>query len=727
MKKLTVLIAFFLASILLGQTGVKPSGDGSSTPYQISTWQNLYWVSQNSDSWSKDFLQTANITFPTTGEDDDIHGWDNNKGWTPIAGGGTADKFTGTYDGGGNKITNLVIDRTSTANVGLFGHIGEDAVIKNLGLDGVDVKGARGTGSLVGRVTGDETTYIEYCYASNGTVVGDGATGGLVGSNNSYSASPSNRNEHPTIQYCWADIDVSWSGNGNGDKIAGLSGCNQKGKIYDSYAHGSVTVDNDPQVDSVIPERIAGLAGCILYRGYIENSYSTGLVTTKGSVSDVGGFLGKGGDGGSAGNVYDCFFDLLDSGGSATNPSTSATAYEPTGVTGESTSNMQTESTFTNAGWDFNNIWTCNSYPTLKVTPPASIQDITFTDGSGYSVPSITRGSNDDQPIGRFSLSAGGSGSYLERATIHLVGTNSGASTFKLWASADGTFDSGDTQLGSSDEPTAISDDSCYVSFAFNNEISTGTEYYFLTCRVASNASGTIRGRLQDNSALTIYGGTLNSTISDASLSGGDASLPVELASFIAKCQEDKISLQWITESEIANLGFVLERRHAPESGYQQEWQEIASYRTDPELCGQGSTPDRTVYSYTDINVVGGTAYEYRLGDVSRRGNVTWHEPVEVVLPVGAGQIPDEFGLRRAYPNPFNPNVTLTYGLTEDTHTVLEVYNLRGQHVTTLVNEDQRAGRYTLTWKAEGLSSGMYIIHLQSGNQFSQQKAVYIE
>lgn len=200
--------------------------------------------------------------------------------------------------------------------MGLFGHVGRGAIIKNLELTNVTVVGGRGSGTLVGRVTGDNTNLIENCSAVIGTVVGDGATGGFVGSHNSYVENPGNRDDHPILSKSYADIDVSWSRkSGSGaDKIGGLTGCNQKGQIQHCFARGSVTVDNDPAVsvsnsDGTLPSRVGGLSGCILIRGYIIKSYSTGQVITSGTVSNVGGFVGSGGTGGSNGDSENCFWD----------------------------------------------------------------------------------------------------------------------------------------------------------------------------------------------------------------------------------------------------------------------------------------------------------------------------------------------------------------------------------------------------------------------------------
>lgn len=65
-KMLTFFIStFVIIPLLWGQSAVAPSaGDGSSgSPYQIATWQNLYWISQNSSEWDKYYIQTASINF----------------------------------------------------------------------------------------------------------------------------------------------------------------------------------------------------------------------------------------------------------------------------------------------------------------------------------------------------------------------------------------------------------------------------------------------------------------------------------------------------------------------------------------------------------------------------------------------------------------------------------------------------------------------------------------
>lgn len=82
---------------------------------------------------------------------------------------------------------------------------------------------------------------------------------------------------------------------------------------------------------------------------------------------------------------------------------------------------------------------------------------------------------------------------------------------------------------------------------------------------------------------------------------------------------------------------------------------------------------------------------------------------------------PEEFALEANYPNPFNPSTNIRYELSESVEVRLEVYNILGQHITTLVNEIKQPGRYEATFDASELSSGTYIYRLEAGD-FTQTK-----
>lgn len=191
--------------------------------------------------------------------------WNSNTGFTPIAG------FTGTLDGLGHSISNLVINRAGVASVGLIGTAGAGAVIQNIGLLGGYTAGGAGTGALVG--SGGTTTVIN-SYAT-GNVNGAASTGGLVGTMTSGNISNS---------YATGNVN-----NGAAASVGGLLGSGTTGNISNSYATGSVTGGAGA----------GGLVGAIT-SGNINNSYATGVVF---GAAGSGGLVGTI----TTGNIYNTY------------------------------------------------------------------------------------------------------------------------------------------------------------------------------------------------------------------------------------------------------------------------------------------------------------------------------------------------------------------------------------------------------------------------------------
>jgi len=211
--------------------------------------------------------------------------------------------------------------------------------------------------------------------------------------------------------------------------------------------------------------------------------------------------------------------------------------------------------------------------------------------------------------------------------------------------------------------------------------------------------------------------------------SGIDQSLPASLASFIAEQSGNNVALVWRTESETENLGFIIQRQLRVTSSELRvaEWVEIASYTTSDALAGHGSTSEAHEYCYTDAAVVPGATYFYRLGDVDYGGKVKWHKEVEVKIEVEEPRVSVVFGLQAAYPNPFNPVLTIPYGLIEDGQMTLKVYNLRGELVEVLKSTYALKGTYSMKWSPQNLSAGIYIIRMLAGNHTSMQKVVFVK
>jgi hypothetical protein len=89
--------------------------------------------------------------------------------------------------------------------------------------------------------------------------------------------------------------------------------------------------------------------------------------------------------------------------------------------------------------------------------------------------------------------------------------------------------------------------------------------------------------------------------------------------------------------------------------------------------------------------------------------------------------IPNGIILLQNYPNPFNPSTTIKYDVPKRSFTSLRVYDLLGNEVTTLVNEEKQTGTYEITWYAEGLPSGVYFYRLQAGDFIETKKMVLMK
>lgn len=89
--------------------------------------------------------------------------------------------------------------------------------------------------------------------------------------------------------------------------------------------------------------------------------------------------------------------------------------------------------------------------------------------------------------------------------------------------------------------------------------------------------------------------------------------------------------------------------------------------------------------------------------------------------------IPQEITLNQNYPNPFNPVTTVTYGLSTSAEVQLQVYNLLGQRVVTLVDGYQNAGTHAVEFDASRLSSGTYLLRLQAGQESLTRKMMLVK
>ncbi|MEK7729306.1 MAG: T9SS type A sorting domain-containing protein, partial [candidate division KSB1 bacterium] len=85
-----------------------------------------------------------------------------------------------------------------------------------------------------------------------------------------------------------------------------------------------------------------------------------------------------------------------------------------------------------------------------------------------------------------------------------------------------------------------------------------------------------------------------------------------------------------------------------------------------------------------------------------------------------------QYALAQNYPTPFNPSTTIHYGLARAGHVTLKVFNLAGQEVASLVDENQSEGEHALQWHAGELASGVYIYRLRAGEFVQSKKLILV-
>ena len=414
--KLTILLLVLLAICFSALPAQAKYGGGTgepNDPYLIYDANQMNAIGADPCDWDKHFKLMADIDLSSfTGTDFNIIG--KYVGWQDP----NNNPFTGVFDGNGHTISNFSFTPTGRDYIGVFGHVSDpNAEIKNLGLIDPNINTRSWGGSLVGYL---ERGMLTGCCVDGGSISG-GSTGGLVGQNRG------------TISDCSLSANIY-----GGMIVGGLAGSNWGGTISNCYSNGTVSGisqiggglvgDNSGTIINCHSSAtvsgllvLGGLAGsnwggtitnCYTNGGVLGHSILGGLVglNRAGQITDsyaasdvlgqnnVGGLVGSNDQGGSITNCYaaghvsgdDCVGGLV-----AANAATIAGSFwdiDTSGINkmcgrqgtegsgcndtnGKTTSEMQTQSTFTDASWDFSTpIWKMNcegmSYPKLSWWQP---------------------------------------------------------------------------------------------------------------------------------------------------------------------------------------------------------------------------------------------------------------------------------------------------------------------------------------------------------------------
>ncbi|MCC6637838.1 MAG: M28 family peptidase [Ignavibacteriaceae bacterium] len=186
--------------------------------------------------------------------------------------------------------------------------------------------------------------------------------------------------------------------------------------------------------------------------------------------------------------------------------------------------------------------------------------------------------------------------------------------------------------------------------------------------------------------------------------------VPVELMSFTATANNDVVNLEWTTATETNNYGFDVEKMNS--SG---EFSSIGFVK------GTGNSTSQVAYSFTDKNA-GSGVLTYRLKQTDFDGSVTIFNVVEVdVNPVF------NYSLDQNYPNPFNPVSILQFSIADAGSVLLELFDVQGTKIKTLMNETKPAGRHSYQINGSGLSSGTYLVRLTAGKFSATRKIILLK
>jgi hypothetical protein len=744
MRNLATLVMMFLICVsLMAQVATAPvTGDGTvQNPYEIASLENLYWIAASDDivpnpdqeaRWSSHYVQIANI------DASDTENWFDGQGWTPIGGymNYQFSSFSGSYNGNEFTISNLYIYRPLDAYQGLFG-LSFEASIQNMRLVDIDITGNYYIGGLIGANRGT----ISNC-SSSGTINGVSNTGGIAGSNqgtitNCSSSGNTIVESHSGGLVGTNDGTISYSFNtglvvGTGQQIGGVVGFNH-GTI--TYCHNTGSINSSDYVSLT-----GGLVGS--NDGEISDSYNTGSVTN--TEGGAGGLVGRqnmsedyidypsilncynSGDivgiglynGGLVGSIAGSLYGIYAIRNSYYN-------YESVSINGE---HIITRGALTN---ELYNLWTNSNYH-------LNIDDFLSLEDEYYLISSV----EDFQKLLLFAEYP--DLNFKVTTDINLIDLPNFCIPF-LNANFNG--DGHNISNLFFDHPSCIAGLFQLIENAYVQNI--GVINVEITCAHGGGLAGTVThnsvidncyviGNVSGLSDLGMIGGLVGantrssmisnsySTVSVNGVSAGGLAGVNYWNSNIINCYSNGSVIG--TSDDVGGLiGKNIDSM--TNSSY---WNIETSGQTESD-GGEGRTTDEMTYPYAANTYVDWDFAEIWAADVDFTINQGYPFLQELLVSVDKEVIAViESSKLSNFPNPFNPETTISFALPQDTAKLdLQIYNIRGQLVRTLIaGTPFTKGEHQIVWDGRNDSgktsaSGIYFYRLTTPN-FTQQKKMML-
>ena len=206
-----------------------------------------------------------------------------------------------------------------------------------------------------------------------------------------------------------------------------------------------------------------------------------------------------------------------------------------------------------------------------------------------------------------------------------------------------------------------------------------------------------------------------------------DVPVAAELASFASQITvDDDVLLQWSVASQSSNLGWEV---------YRSTDNRVFTKVSDL-IAGEGTSDEFSSYSYTDGNLPIADVLYYYLNQIDLDGTTTRSQVIDVLFSPTAMSVqalPLVNALNQNYPNPFNPETTIRYDLSDESIVNLTIYDMSGQVVRTLVNDQaMSAGQYKSVWdgrneSGQKVASGIYFYRLYAGEFTANKKMLLLQ
>tara|TARA_B100001057_G_C22585491_1_gene846884 strand:- start:118 stop:894 length:777 start_codon:yes stop_codon:yes gene_type:complete len=158
------------------------------------------------------------------------------------------------------------------------------------------------------------------------------------------------------------------------------------------------------------------------------------------------------------------------------------------------------------------------------------------------------------------------------------------------------------------------------------------------------------------------------------------------------------------------------------------------------ELVRSGGAGDDIVIelvetSYEDFNINAGIEYSYKIAAYDYNGNFSGYSDPVLVSMLSAednGLVPASYVLNQNYPNPFNPTTQINYELPNNDFVSIDIYDVMGHRIKSLVSANQDAGYKSIHWNAtndlgQPVSAGMYVYTIQAGEFRQTRKMVLLK